>query len=497
MSRKRTLLFVVLALLFAFGLAACRFPYKREAKTPHPAAAPRIEEGAKIAPPQVRATEGYSDVCEKAVKSVVNISSTKILHNRPQELSPLFSDPFFRRFFGEPRGGMPRERPERALGSGVIVSKDGYILTNNHVVSDADEVLVVTSDGRELKAKIIGADEKSDVAVLKVPADNLEPMPLGDSAKLRLGEVVLAIGNPFGLSGTVTMGIVSAVGRANVGITDYEDFIQTDAAINPGNSGGALINTRGELVGINTAIFSQSGGSVGVGFAIPMDMARSVMDSLVKYGRVERGFLGVSIQDVRPDMAAALGLANPGGALVGDVTKDSPAKEAGFERGDVVVKFNGKDVHDASHFRNLVSETPPGTKAEVVVIRDKKEKTLTVTVGHQAGEKTAAGGEPGNHEEKEEADASVGMTVSNLTPELRRRLEISADVAGIVVTRVQPGSRAAEAGLRSGAVILEANREAVHNVADFKRLVGHAPEGKVLLLVSYNGSTSFVLLRTK
>jgi serine protease Do len=494
MRKTQTWLVLAIIAVLAVGLVACKFRYTKDSR-PGAAKPPQVVEGTKNVGLQASGTVGYSDITERAVKSVVNISSTKVLKSQPMG-GPFFNDPFFRRFFGDPRGMMPRERRERALGSGVIVSKDGYILTNNHVVADADEVQVLFPDGRELRAKIIGADEKSDVAVIKVEGENFDPLPLGESSKLRLGEVVLAIGNPFGLSGTVTMGIVSALGRANVGITDYEDFIQTDAAINPGNSGGALINTRGELVGVNTAIFSRTGGYEGIGFAIPINMARSVMDSLVKYGRVERGYLGVNIQDLKPEMAEQFGLKTNAGALISDVAKDSPAEKAGLKRGDVVISLNGQTVSDAAHFRNLVSQTPVGADAEVTIMRDRSEKKLTVTVGRNPADKDVplAVNQP---EDKEEADAGVGMTVANLTRAVRQRFDMPADLQGVVVVRVDPGGSAADAGLRPGDVIMEANRQPLKGVADLKRAIDQAHGDRVMLLINRGGVTSYLLLRAK
>jgi serine protease Do len=292
------------------------------------------------------------------------------------------------------------------------------------------------------------------------------------------------------------MGIVSALGRANVGITDYEDFIQTDAAINPGNSGGALINTRGELVGVNTAIFSRTGGYEGIGFAIPINMARSVMDSLVKYGRVERGYLGVNIQDLKPEMAEQFGLKTNAGALISDVAKDSPAEKAGLKRGDVVISLNGQTVSDAAHFRNLVSQTPVGADAEVTIMRDRSEKKLTVTVGRNPADKDVplAVNQP---EDKEEADAGVGMTVANLTRAVRQRFDMPADLQGVVVVRVDPGGSAADAGLRPGDVIMEANRQPLKGVADLKRAIDQAHGDRVMLLINRGGVTSYLLLRAK
>ena len=439
----------------------------------------------------------YSDIAEAAVQSVVNISAVKIVKLQESPFSPFFNDPFFRHFFGNPESRVPREQRENALGSGVIVTKDGYILTNNHVVENAAELKVITNDGKEMKAKIIGADPKSDVAVVKVDDNNLTPLALGDSDKLRLGEVVLAIGNPFGLSNTVTMGIVSAKGRANMGIVDYEDFIQTDAAINPGNSGGALINTRGELVGINTAIFSRSGGYQGVGFAIPINMARSVMDSLIKYGKVERGYLGVVIQDVRPEMMETFGLKTTGGALISDVVKGGPAAGAGFKRGDIVLAFNGKDITDAAMLRNLVSQSTIGKEADVVVLRDKNKITLRVKVEKSPNEPAGKEGNPEDNEQPEASSAFLGMTVANLTSRVLQRFNLPPNTKGVLIVQIQDGSAAEEAGLQPGDVIMEINRISINNVDDFKKEVKAAKSHNVLLLINRQGSTIFVMLRAK
>lgn len=309
-----------------------------------------------------------------AVKpSVVNISSTKTIRRRGMP-SPFFNDPFFKRFFGDEFRSfeMPKEYKQSGLGSGVIVDKDGYILTNNHVVKGADEIKVKLSDEREFKGKVIGVDPKTDLAVIKIDSNHLPVIKLGDSDKLQVGETVIAIGNPFGLSHTVTSGIVSATGRANVGIADYEDFIQTDAAINPGNSGGALVNVRGELVGINTAIFSTTGGYQGIGFAIPSNMTKVVMDSLIKKGKVIRGWLGVTIQPLTPDLAKQFNLKDKKGVLVADVVEDSPAEKTGIERGDVIVEFDGKKVDDVTDLRNMVANTLPNEEVPIKLIPQKQ-----------------------------------------------------------------------------------------------------------------------------
>jgi serine protease Do len=308
-----------------------------------------------------------------------------------QSLSPfefnnpfdLFNDEFFRRFFGPrlPERGQPRKYRQTGQGSGFIVSKDGYILTNHHVVGDADRITVTLSDGREFTAKTVGTDPKSDVAVIKIEADNLPILPLGDSDALEVGEWVMAVGNPFGLSHTITVGVVSAKGRSTVGITDYEDFIQTDAAINPGNSGGPLINLTGEVVGIITAIFSRSGGYMGIGFAIPVNMAKAIQKQLVETGKVIRGSLGVNVQNLSKELAESFGLDSTDGVLIAGVTKDSPADKAGLRRGDVIVEFNGRNIENVGQFRNLVALTIPGTKIKLVLIRGGKRSDLAVKLG--------------------------------------------------------------------------------------------------------------------
>ncbi len=322
-----------------------------------------------------------SGVAEKAVKSVVNISSVRVVRYRQ---SPLFEDPFFQYFFGK-NGispfGVPRERRQRSLGSGVIVSRDGYVLTNNHVVENASEVSVLLSDQVEVKAKIIGTDPPTDLALLKIPLPKKhKPLPMGDSNTLRLAESVLAIGSPFGFGGTVTQGIVSAKGRANIGIADYEDFIQTDAAINPGNSGGALVNTKGQLVGINTAIYSRSGGYQGIGFAIPINMASSVMKRLIEDGKVERGWLGMTYQDVTPDIARSFGLKQARGVIVNAIFRDGSADQAGLKPGDLIRQFNGVDVRHSGHFDKLLSDIPNGKMVQLNIRRERQALTLKAKV---------------------------------------------------------------------------------------------------------------------
>ncbi|NKE70094.1 DegQ family serine endoprotease [Candidatus Manganitrophus noduliformans] len=433
----------------------------------------------------------FIDIAKRVTPAVVNISTTRVVKGREDD-DP-FNDPFFRRFFGDrpfERQGPPRQRRSQGLGSGVIVDPSGIIITNNHVVANADEVEVLLGDKREFKGKVIGSDPKSDLAIVKIDAENLPTVPWGDSDQLQVGEYVLAIGNPFGLNQTVTMGIVSAVGRANVGIADYEDFIQTDAAINPGNSGGALVNRRGELVGINTAIFSRTGGYMGIGFAVPSEMAKSIKESLVRTGKVTRGWLGVSIQEVTPQLAKEFGLKESKGALVSDVLPDSPAEAAGIERGDIVLGIDGKEVENTAQLRKWVAGAPVGEKIRLTLFRDKKEKEIELSLGEQPQEVAQAGGG-----EEAETSALKGAQVRNLTPEAAREMNLPKGLQGVVISRVEAGSLAEEAGLRAGDVILEVNRTAVRNTREYeKALSGLKKEQSALLLVHRGGNTLFVTL---
>ncbi len=406
--------------------------------------------------PQPLERNWIEDVVERVLPSVVNISSVKKVEvNR----SPLFSDPFFRDFFGN---GVPRERVQQALGSGVIVSGDGYIVTSNHVVSEADEVEVRLSDERVFTAKIIGNDPKSDVAVIKIDAKDLPVIKIGKSSDLRIGSYVLALGNPYGLAGTVTHGIISALGRSGLGITEYENFIQTDAPINPGNSGGALVNMEGELIGINTAILSQSGGNIGIGFAIPVDLVMDIVQSLRKYGRVVRGWLGVTVQEITPEIAEAMELESSQGVLIADVIKGSPAAEAGIRQGDVVVSINGKEVNDPSALQFLVSEIAPGTRVPVTVIRDGGRKTVTVTIGDLSEAEI-----PRDTYLVEDNRFLEGARVADLSPPLRDSLEVPNNVDGVVVTGVEDDSPASSTGLRPGDVIVAINGMKIAGLSEF------------------------------
>ncbi len=429
-----------------------------------------------------------AEVAESVKPSVVNISTTKVVTLREHPLRDFFDDPFFRRFFGDDFFfGPKRKYKSTSLGSGVIVREDGYILTNNHVIRDADEILVKLVDKREFKGKVIGTDPRTDLAVIKIDAKGLPAIKIGDSDALKVGELVMAIGNPFGLSHTITMGIVSAVGRSNVGVADYEDFIQTDAAINPGNSGGALVNVRGELVGINTAIFSTSGGYMGIGFAIPSNMARVVMESIIKYGKVIRGWLGVTIQDVTPEIAKHFGLKERAGALVTDVVKDSPADRAGFKRGDVIIEFDGRPVEDSRNLRNMVANTPPGTRVQVRVLRDGKERILNVVLG-EFPEKVMA--RKGGYE-----NVLKGVYVQDLTDDIRKKLDIPERVKGVIVTEIEPDSPAFGV-LKRNDVIQEVDRKPITSVDDYEKVVSEiGADESVLLLVYREGGYIYITIK--
>ena len=434
-----------------------------------------------------RFNKSLSEVAEIAKPSVVNISTTKTITLRDNPFRDFFDDPFFRRFFGgENPFGHKRKYKSTSLGSGVIVTSDGYILTNNHVIKDADEIKVKLYDRRVFDGKIIGTDPKTDLAVIKIDATDLPAIKIGDSDRLKVGEVVIAIGNPFGLSHTITMGIVSAKGRSHVGITDYEDFIQTDAAINPGNSGGALVNYKGELVGINTAIFSTSGGYMGIGFAIPSNMAKAVMNSIISYGKVIRGWLGVTIQDLTPELAKHFDIKETEGSLVTDVVKDSPADKAGFRRGDLIVEFDGKPVKDSTSLRNMVANTPPGKKVLIKVIRDREEKILTVVIGEYPEKISAMKGTVDN--------VLKGVYVQNLTPELKEQFDIPEKVEGVIVTNIDEDSPAFDA-LRRHDVIQEINRHEIKNTEDYHKIVSKIKKDEsVLVLVYRSGGYIYITI---
>ena len=436
---------------------------------------------------------GFASVIDPDLPAVVNISSTKVV--KQQVVSPdLFNDLFFRQFFGDqsgpPSSGTQTER-ESSLGSGIIVNSDGYILTNNHVVSGASDVEIFTQDRKKYKAKVLGTDPRTDIAVLKIDASGLPILTLGDSSKLKVGDLVFAIGDPFGVGETATTGIVSATGRGLGGaIERYEDFIQTDAAINPGNSGGALIDLHGHVIGINTAIISGGGGgNQGVGFAIPINMARSVMEQIVETGKAVRGYLGVTIQAVNADMAKAFGLNQGGGALVGDVSPDSPAAKAGIERGDVVLELNGQAVNGPDDFSVRISQMVPGTVAHLKIFRNGQNRDIDVTLGEFTEKLEAAQAGGGV------SAALSGLQVQNLTPDLAKQLGLPSSKTGVVVTSVDPSSSAAAVGLQPGDIIQEVNRKAVRNVSEFQQAIGTSGNQPILLLVERAGVSHFVVIQ--
>jgi serine protease Do len=430
----------------------------------------------------------FAPVVKAVLPTVVNISSSKVVRTPNQVWGPMPMDPFFQQFFGDgPNGNIPRERRERSLGSGVIVSPEGYILTNNHVVDGATDIRVTLSDKREFKATIVGTDPKTDVAVLKVDAGSLPAVTIGDSSKVQVGDYALAIGDPFGVGQTVTMGIVSAKGRTNLGIEDYEDFIQTDAPINPGNSGGALVNERGELIGINTAILSHgSGGNEGIGFAVPVNLARQVMDQILKNGKVTRAYLGIIPQDVTPAIAKAMGQREPSGVLVGDVSPNSPAQRSGLQRGDIILEVNGKPVADANELRMSISMMQPDATVKLNVVRNGDQRDFSVKLGQLPTPEEHAQVEKNGSE-----SALEGVTVDNLDPQTAREIGVPPNTTGVVVTDVSPSSPYADSGLRRGDVIQEVNRQPVKDVADFEKAMSKGGK-EPLLLVNRHGSTMYL-----
>jgi serine protease Do len=435
---------------------------------------------------------GFAPVVKRVVPAVVNISSLKVT-KISQQFGEMPDGPLFRQFFGNGSNPFraPRQMPEQreqGLGSGVIMAPDGYILTNNHVVDGASDVRVTLADKREFKAKVIGTDPKSDIAVLKIDATNLPCITIGDSSKAQVGDYALAVGDPFGVGQTVTMGIVSATGRSHLGIEDYEDFIQTDAPINPGNSGGALVNDRGELIGINTAIIAHgSEGNQGIGFAIPSNMARAEMEQIVKSGKVTRAYLGIVPQDVTPAIAQAFHEKEPRGALVGDVSSNSPAQQAGLEKGDIILDVNGKPVTDANDLRMTISMMTPGTSANLTLLRDGAERGVEVKLGELPT--TEAEATPAQNSSSN--STLSGVSVQNLDADAKQQLGLSPSTTGVVVTNVDPSSEAAAAGLRQGDVIQEVNRKPVRNTSDFERALRSSNENP-LLLVNRNGNTMYL-----
>ncbi|MCF6147818.1 MAG: DegQ family serine endoprotease [Candidatus Kuenenia sp.] len=452
----------------------------------------------------------FAHVVEQVKPAVVSITSVKVFkhqrgrqrempndrfHSRPsprqeqdqfRDFWDFFGDDFLDRFFS-PR--YPEEDFKvQGLGSGVIIdSENGYIVTNNHVVENADELTVALEDKREFKGTIVGTDPQTDLAIIKIEGKDLPSAKLGDSESLKVGQWAIAIGNPFGLTQTVSVGVISAIGRANVGVAQYEDMIQTDAAINPGNSGGPLVDLNGEVIGINTAIFTRSGGYQGIGFAIPVNMVKAIMKDLIEKGKVTRGWLGVAIQDISPDLAESFDVAITEGVIISDVQDNSPAKEAGFERGDIVINYNGKPIRDVNHLRNTVAQTEVGKKVKVTVLRSGEEKILTVKIGEQPVEMFAAA--PGGPIPEKE----LGITVQTLTKEIAKNLGLE-DETGVIVTEVHPEGPAAMTGMREGDIIKEVNRQKITNVEEFNSAVKKGDKRKGILLLIKRGEYAQYLI---
>jgi len=476
----------VLALGFALGAAGLGLARTTEkAVSTNPPATFKLASAS-----EGPARGGYAPLVKEVLPSVVNISSSKVVHNR-MSAQDMPMDPFFRQFFGDDGEGhfnIPKDSRENALGSGVIVSPEGYILTNNHVVDGATDIRVTLSDKREFKAHVVGTDPKTDVAVLRIDAKNLTPITIGDSSKVQVGDLALAIGDPFGVGQTVTQGIISATGRGNLGIEDYEDFIQTDAPINPGNSGGALINDRGELVGINTAILTHGSGSEGIGFAVPSDLARQVMDEILKNGHVTRAYLGIYLQDVTPAMARAFGEKETAGVVVADVSPNSPAKAAGIQRGDILLDVDGKPVIDSNQLRMNISMKQPGTEVTLKFLRNGDMRDATVKLA----EMPAQSAEANSNGSEGASKALNGVDVQNLDSDIAQQLGIPATTKGVVVTNIDPASQAADSGLQKGDVIQEVNHQPVNNVSEFESAVRKAGDNP-LLLVNRGGRTLFLV----
>ena len=437
----------------------------------------------------------FVSLAEKLMPATVNISTSTAPKRKMQQyhnfqgderLREFFGDDFFERFFNQmPQG----DTPSKSLGSGFIIDQEGYIITNNHVIEGADEIRVKLSDQEEFEATIVGKDKKTDIALIKIaPPPGLPVVTLGDSDSLKVGEWVMAIGNPFGLDQTVTVGIVSAKWR-KLGMGPYEDFIQTDAAINQGNSGGPLFNTRGEVVGVNTAIFSTSGGNIGIGFATPINLAKSVVKQLKEKGRVVRGWLGVIVQTVTPDLAKSFGLDQKEGALVADIDAAGPAATAGIRKGDIIVAFNGTPIKEMDQLPLLVAQTPVGSKGELTIIRDGKKISKAVEIGELKDEERIAQADEGGSDD-------IGMELSDITDALARRYNIE-EAEGVLVTYVEPASPAAQAGVRPGDVITQVNRKDILNQEDYHKCLSDArkqKKDKILLLIARGETSQFVVI---
>ena len=477
-AQAATTRIAVLALLFSLSCIS----------QSHGQTSPRKESASRdaVAASKKAVLPDFVTLAEKLGPVVVNVSTTQITREAPtpfEREDPLAE--FWRRFFGE---NHPLDFPQQALGSGVIIERDGTILTNNHVIENAQKIVVrLSNDDRQFTAKVIGSDEKTDLAVIKINVGHDLPVaPLGDSDRLKVGEWIVAMGSPFGLQNTITAGIVSAKSR-QIGAGPYDDFIQTDASINPGNSGGPLINMQGEVVGINTAIFSRTGGNIGIGFAIPINLVKELLPELKTKGKVTRGWLGVAIQRVTPEIAESLGMEATAGALVAVVVSGSPAERAGIKVRDVIVEYGGKPIKDSAELPLMVARTHVGAKVNITVLRDKRSVPLTVTITELKDEVAAA--------PIPERERDFGLTIQNVTPEIAQALGLKR-AQGVVITAVERGSAADDAGLRRGDVILEINRESIRNLTEYRHAIAGLKKGEAsLFLVQRGQSTSFVVLR--
>jgi Do/DeqQ family serine protease len=437
----------------------------------------------------------YAEVVNRISAAVVTIR-TESRVRAPQQF-PFMDDPFFRRF-GD-RLQQPPEQLQRGLGSGVIVSTDGYILTNHHVIDGAQQIEVELREQRTVEAKVVGSDAPSDLAVLKIDQAGLSALPLADSDKVQVGDVVLAIGNPLGIGQTVTLGIISAKSR-RTGLSNgsFEDFLQTDAPINRGNSGGALVDSTGNLVGINSQILSPSGGSIGIGFAIPSNMARDVLDQLVKNGKVRRGHLGIVVQPVTDDIASSLGLSSPRGVVVSQVQQGSPAQRAGLKQGDVILALNGNAVSDPNSFRNDIAGTAPGQTVTLRIWREGNEQELRPTLGEfTVEERSGRSSDSSSSEPRVAGDGQLGLSVQPLTPTVAQELGLSVDTQGLLVMEVDPLGPAADAGIRRGDVIEQVNQQPVRSVADMRAAIDRSGDKPLLLLVNQRGTTVFVTIKSR
>ncbi len=427
----------------------------------------------------------YNNAIKEIKKSVVNISSTKKIKTDPR-INQMFNNPFFRDFFGHQLPKIPQKRKMYSLGSGVIISADGYIVTNNHVVDGADEIMVTISNSKkEYKAKIIGQDPKTDLAVIKIDAKNLPVARFGDSSNLLEGDIVFAIGNPFGVGESVTQGIISALNKSSIGLNQYENFIQTDASINPGNSGGALVDTRGALIGINSAILSRSGGNNGIGFAIPSNMVKKIAISLINNGKIERGFLGVSISNLKPDMKDLYN--SDYGALVLSVEKESPAEKSGFKRGDLIVSVDNEKVEDANSLKNIIGSKKPGNKVSITYERDKKLKTTNVKLA-KLGDKGGFGSDIKEY-------GIEGLSVSNLTSQIRAQYNIPSSLEGVIVLDVKPNSKADSYGFKRGDIIIQIQNKTIKSMEDLNKTLGENKNKTKIVYLNRGGYVTYLVIK--